>query len=173
MSARKSTDPDKMVAEIEKTDMDGTLGHLEFYGRNDQFTHALKYGPGFTTGVFMQWQDGKQVCIWPANKCPSKMVFPSFVKLCSRQRRSSRQAHIRTDLHQRPLPDCTGSWPSASTSRTRAGRSLLGLQILIDGFAISSLYGLGAIGFTLMFGVSGVLNLAHGGIMLIAALFGW
>ena len=48
-----------------------------------------------------------------------------------------------------------------------------GLQILIDGFAISSLYGLGAIGFTLMFGVCGVLNLAHGGIMLIAALIGW
>ncbi|HEY7579401.1 MAG TPA: branched-chain amino acid ABC transporter permease [Acetobacteraceae bacterium] len=48
-----------------------------------------------------------------------------------------------------------------------------GLQILVDGFAISSLYGLGAVGFSLMFGVCGVLNLAHGGIMLIAALFGW
>ncbi|HLI11094.1 MAG TPA: branched-chain amino acid ABC transporter permease [Alphaproteobacteria bacterium] len=47
------------------------------------------------------------------------------------------------------------------------------LQILIDGFAIGSLYGLGAVGFTLMFGVSGVLNLAHGGIMVIAALIGW
>src|SRR6185437_6348556 len=46
-------------------------------------------------------------------------------------------------------------------------------QILIDGFAISSLYGVGAIGFTLMFGVCGVLNLAHGGIMLVAALIGW
>lgn len=50
---------------------------------------------------------------------------------------------------------------------------MVGLQILIDGFAISSLYALGAIGFTLIFGVSGVLNLAHGGIMLIAALIGW
>lgn len=50
---------------------------------------------------------------------------------------------------------------------------MLGLQILIDGFAISSLYALGAIGFTLMFGVSGVLNLAHGGIILVAALIGW
>ena len=39
---------------------------------------------------------------------------------------------------------------------------MLGLQILIDGFAVSALYGLGAIGFTLLFGVSGVLNLAHG-----------
>jgi len=50
---------------------------------------------------------------------------------------------------------------------------MLALQILIDGFAISALYGLGAVGFTLLFGVSGVLNLAHGGIMVIAALIGW
>ncbi len=47
------------------------------------------------------------------------------------------------------------------------------LQILVDGFAISALYALAAVGFTLMFGVSGVLNLAHGGIMVVAALVGW
>ncbi|MBN9508048.1 MAG: branched-chain amino acid ABC transporter permease [Alphaproteobacteria bacterium] len=50
---------------------------------------------------------------------------------------------------------------------------MLATQILIDGFAISALYGLGAIGFTLIFGVSGVLNLSHGGIMVVAALIGW
>jgi branched-chain amino acid transport system permease protein len=50
---------------------------------------------------------------------------------------------------------------------------LLALQILIDGFAISALYALGAVGFTLMFGVSGVLNLSHGAIMVVAALIGW
>jgi len=50
---------------------------------------------------------------------------------------------------------------------------MLALQILIDGFAISALYGLGAIGFTLIFGVSGVLNLSHGGIMVIAAVTAW
>ncbi len=50
---------------------------------------------------------------------------------------------------------------------------MIGLQILIDGFAISALYGLAAVGFTLMFGVSGVLNLAHGGIMVVAALVAW
>jgi branched-chain amino acid transport system permease protein len=46
-------------------------------------------------------------------------------------------------------------------------------QIIIDGFAISALYGLGAVGFTLMFGVSGVLNLAHGSTMLVAAVVAW
>jgi branched-chain amino acid transport system permease protein len=50
---------------------------------------------------------------------------------------------------------------------------MLALQILIDGFAISALYGLGAAGFTLMFGVSGVLNLAHGGTMVVAAVTAW
>jgi branched-chain amino acid transport system permease protein len=50
---------------------------------------------------------------------------------------------------------------------------MIALQILIDGFAISALYGLGAVGFTLMFGVSGVLNLAHGGTMLVAAVVAW
>ena len=50
---------------------------------------------------------------------------------------------------------------------------MLALQILIDGFAISSLYALAAVGFTLIFGVSGVLNLSHGGIMVVAALIGW
>ncbi|MDE2298287.1 MAG: branched-chain amino acid ABC transporter permease, partial [Burkholderiales bacterium] len=46
-------------------------------------------------------------------------------------------------------------------------------QILIDGFAISSLYALGATGFTLIFGVSGVLNLSHGAIMVAAAVAAW
>jgi branched-chain amino acid transport system permease protein len=50
---------------------------------------------------------------------------------------------------------------------------MLALQILIDGFAISALYGLGAVGFTLMFGVSGVLNLAHGATMVVAAVIAW
>lgn len=50
---------------------------------------------------------------------------------------------------------------------------VLATQILVDGFAISSLYGLGAVGFTLMFGVSGVLNLAHGGTLLVAAVTAW
>jgi branched-chain amino acid transport system permease protein len=50
---------------------------------------------------------------------------------------------------------------------------VLEVQILIDGFAISALYGLGAVGFTLMFGVSGVLNLAHGATMVVAAVTAW
>lgn len=46
-------------------------------------------------------------------------------------------------------------------------------QVLIDGFAISALYALGATGFTLIFGVSGVLNLSHGSLMVAAAVAAW
>jgi branched-chain amino acid transport system permease protein len=50
---------------------------------------------------------------------------------------------------------------------------LLFWQVLIDGFAISALYALGATGFTLIFGVSGVLNLSHGSLMVAAAVAAW
>ena len=76
-----SSDPDKMVAALEKTDYLGTLGRVQFYGKEDQFTHALKYGKEYITGVDFQWQSGKQVCIWPLDKCNGKVVFPSFVHL--------------------------------------------------------------------------------------------
>lgn len=50
---------------------------------------------------------------------------------------------------------------------------MVGYEIFVDGFAISSLLALGAIGFTIIFGVSGVLNLAHGGTMVVAAMIAW
>jgi branched-chain amino acid transport system substrate-binding protein len=76
-----STDPDKLVTALEATDHVGTMGRIQFYGRENQFTHAMKYGPGLVTMVAIQWQGGKQVCVWPADKCNSKITFPSFVKM--------------------------------------------------------------------------------------------
>ena len=49
---------------------------------------------------------------------------------------------------------------------------MLVLQILIDGFAISALYALGATGFTLIFGVHHILNLAHGAVFMWGAFVG-
>jgi branched-chain amino acid transport system substrate-binding protein len=79
-----STDPDKLVTALEATDHVGTVGREQFYGRDHPFTHALKYGPGLVTTVAIQWQNGKQVCIWPADKATAKVTFPSFIKLPSR-----------------------------------------------------------------------------------------
>ena len=65
-----STDPDKMVAELEKTDFEGTIGKIQFYGKNDEFTHGIKSGPGAVTGLVFQWQNGKQITVWPKAGVP-------------------------------------------------------------------------------------------------------
>lgn len=76
-----STDPDKLVEALEKADYVGTIGRVQFYSRNDEFTHAIKYGPGLVTGVDIQWQNGKQMTVWPRDKANAKLQFPAFVKL--------------------------------------------------------------------------------------------
>lgn len=47
------------------------------------------------------------------------------------------------------------------------------VEILISGFIIGAIYALGAAGLTIIFGVSGILNLAHGAIMVLAAMVAW
>jgi branched-chain amino acid transport system substrate-binding protein len=76
-----STDADKLVDALEKTDWEGTIGRIQFYGKDDPFTHSIKYGKGLITGLMLQWQDGKQVAVWPPQVATAKMKFPSFIKL--------------------------------------------------------------------------------------------
>ncbi|WP_246154545.1 ABC transporter substrate-binding protein [Methylobacterium oryzihabitans] len=75
-----STDPDKLVEALEATDWEGTLGRIQFYGKDEPFTHSIKYGPGLVSGMMMQWQGGKQLAIWPEAVANGKMTFPSFIK---------------------------------------------------------------------------------------------
>ena len=79
--AAGSTDPDKLVAAMEKTDYVGTIGRVQFYGKDSQYTHAMKYGKDYVSGTFIQWQNGKQVTVWPTDKANAKIKFPDFVKL--------------------------------------------------------------------------------------------
>ena len=76
-----STDADKLVEALEKTDWVGTIGRIQFYGKDDPFTHSIKYGKGLITGLMLQWQDGKQVNLWPANVANGKLKFPKFIKV--------------------------------------------------------------------------------------------
>jgi branched-chain amino acid transport system substrate-binding protein len=76
-----STDSDKLVAAMEKTDYVGTIGRVEFKPKGDPHVHGLKTGPGFITGLMLEWQDGKQVNVWPKDLAVGKVTFPSFVKL--------------------------------------------------------------------------------------------
>ncbi len=75
------TNADKLVAALEKTDWEGTIGRVQFYGKDDPFTHSIKYGKGLITGVMLQWQDGHQVAVWPKEVAKGQLKFPSFVKV--------------------------------------------------------------------------------------------
>jgi branched-chain amino acid transport system substrate-binding protein len=76
-----ATDADKLVDALEKTDWEGTIGRVQFYGKDDPFTHSIKYGKGLITGLMLQWQDGKQRAVWPKDVAKVDIKFPSFIKL--------------------------------------------------------------------------------------------
>jgi branched-chain amino acid transport system substrate-binding protein len=78
-----STDPDKLVDALEKTDYIGTIGRVQFKGKDSPNPHALKIGADTITGLMLQWQNGKQVNLWPAKVANGKMKFPPFIKLGS------------------------------------------------------------------------------------------
>ena len=76
-----STDSDKLVDALEKTDYVGTIGRIQFKGKDTPNPHALKVGPDTITGLMLQWQDGKQTNLWPANVANGKLKFPKFIKV--------------------------------------------------------------------------------------------
>lgn len=74
----KSTDPDKLVESLEKTDYIGTVGRLQFRDRNDLYPHDPKYGPEYVVAKWVLWttlardplkanpqKDPLRVVIWP------------------------------------------------------------------------------------------------------------
>jgi branched-chain amino acid transport system substrate-binding protein len=78
-----STDADKLVDALEKTDWEGTVGRVQFYGKDDPATHSLRLGAGFVTGLMSQWHAGKQTTVWPPAVANGKITFPAFIKLGS------------------------------------------------------------------------------------------
>ena len=76
-----SDDPDKLVTALEATNYVGTIGTTQFKGRDTPNPHALKVGPDTITGLMLQWQDRKQVNLWPSTLANGKLKFPKFVKV--------------------------------------------------------------------------------------------
>ena len=66
---------------MEATDYVGTIGRVQFLPKDDPHVHGLKTGEGYITGLFLQWQNGDQVNMWPASLAKGKLSFPSFVKI--------------------------------------------------------------------------------------------
>lgn len=74
----KSTDPDKLVEELEKTDYVGTVGRVQFRDKNDVYPHDPKYGSEYVVAKWVLWttvakdpvkanpqKDPLRVVIWP------------------------------------------------------------------------------------------------------------
>jgi branched-chain amino acid transport system substrate-binding protein len=78
-----STDSDKLVDAMEKTDYVGTIGRIQFLPKGDPHVHGLKTGKGFITGLMLQWQDGKQVNLWPKDLATGELKFPDFIKVAA------------------------------------------------------------------------------------------
>ena len=77
-----SDDADKVVDALEQTNWPGVVGTVKFYGRDNDHTHGMEYGPDAVSGLFVQWQGDKQVPVWPKSVAGSnELMFPSFIKL--------------------------------------------------------------------------------------------
>jgi branched-chain amino acid transport system substrate-binding protein len=72
-------DPDKVVAELKKTDRQGVIGKIKF----DEGNQVI-YGDDPTTtatGCVAQWTaDGKRVIVWPLALAEGKIQLPAWVK---------------------------------------------------------------------------------------------
>ena len=58
-------DADAVVTALEATDLIGPAGRLVYMGTDTATPHDITWGPGYVTGLGVQWQDGVLVCVWP------------------------------------------------------------------------------------------------------------
>ena len=58
-------DADAIVAELEDIDYEGAGGRIVFMGTDTSTPHDVTHGPGYTTGIAIQWQDGEMKAVWP------------------------------------------------------------------------------------------------------------
>ena len=76
-----SDDPDKLVDALEKTDWTGTVGQIRFYGKDESHAHGMVYGRDAVSGLFVQWQNGKMVAVWPKSVAGGNALkFPAFIR---------------------------------------------------------------------------------------------
>jgi branched-chain amino acid transport system substrate-binding protein len=68
-----SLDTDAIIKEMEKTEKVTATGKFKFTA-----THDVQWGPGWVTGLGVQWQDGKMVATWPFKWKPDPEKAPTL-----------------------------------------------------------------------------------------------
>ena len=74
-----SLDADKVVAELEKTDVMGVYGRLRFDPKSHQVIPAKDPKEG-AVGTILQWQAGKRVVVYPDSIANGKIELPPWMK---------------------------------------------------------------------------------------------
>ncbi len=74
-----SLDPDKVIAALEKTDMEGVYGRIRFNPKNHQVIPSFDPKEGAVGSIF-QWQDGKRVVIFPKSIATGSIELPPWMK---------------------------------------------------------------------------------------------
>jgi len=84
----QSLDPEVLVPLIEKSEYLSTAGLIKYYPvgpdtKAPACPHDIMYGPGLTTGIGVQWQDGQLKGVWPAKGIGTggfeKLDYPGIV----------------------------------------------------------------------------------------------
>lgn len=75
----KSLDADKVVAELEKTDLMGVYGRLRFDPKTHQVIPAADPKEG-AVGSILQWQAGKRVVVYPKSIAMGEIQLPPWMK---------------------------------------------------------------------------------------------
>ena len=74
-----SLDSDKVVTELEKTDVMGVYGRLRFDPKSHQVIPAADPKDG-AVGSILQWQDGKRVVVYPKSIAMGTIQLPPWMK---------------------------------------------------------------------------------------------
>ena len=143
-----SIEPEKVAAALNEMDVTTFFGRTKF--ATDAKQHGLQTAHEM---VLAQWQkkDGKLVRKWSGRKPRQRLSDPVPAALSER------------DRGRRAL---TGRRPGRSVHPRMFGI----LASIIDGVLVGSVYGLAAMGLTLIWGVMNVINLTHGA-LIVAGMF--
>jgi len=72
-------DPDKVVAELEKTDLVGVYGRLRFDPKSHQVIPSTDPKEG-AVGSILQWQAGKRVVVYPKSIAMGEIKLPPWMQ---------------------------------------------------------------------------------------------